>query len=62
MDRDEEETEDTSRRAADGDEYELPRVIWLPDTVASQDDLLRKTTKGNASCYGCFDFYALKLT
>ncbi|GHJ90343.1 hypothetical protein NliqN6_6745 [Naganishia liquefaciens] len=53
MDRDEEETEDTSRRAADGDEYELPRVIWLPDTVASQDDLLRRTTKDTFQALPC---------
>ena len=46
MDHDEETTEDASRRLADGDEYELPRVMWVPDSVEIQDDLLRKTNKG----------------
>lgn len=47
MDHDEETSEDASRRSAAGDEYELPRVMWVPDSVESQDDLLGKTKKGN---------------
>lgn len=41
------------------DEYELPRVMWVPDSVENQEDFLRKTRKGNVCVWAQ---YLLKLT
>jgi hypothetical protein len=52
MDHDGETSDDAARRTVN-DEYELPRVMWVPDSVENQEDFLRKTRKGMFACGYC---------
>lgn len=42
----------TTARAED--EFELPRVMWVPDSMGDQEDFFRKTRKGESIVHRYF--------